>query len=316
MNKVKSFFALMRWPNLLMIGLMMCLVYYCLMSPLFATSYQGITPAPAAFIFLLFAMIFIAAGGYVINDYFDVEIDKINKPDKLIVSRIFSKKETMIFYCLLTFIGLACAGASSYIALKSKFLPLFLCFVLLAAILYSYSYRFKRELLIGNIIVSLSVTFAVFVPWLFEILYLSTNVLLLETAKETMLLILNNVLIYCIFAFIMTMLREIVKDLEDFYGDLSDNCKTLPIVKGEKTAKIVSIVLTVCTLLLVLFYKTRLDDLYEIIPQNIMLIISFLCIVLAVNISKSDKKEDYHKISKLSKIIMLLGVLSMAFIKC
>ena len=85
MNKIKSIFKLVRWPNLLMIAIMMILVYYCLMSPLFTSGIMGIMPPSPAFLLLVISLIFIVAGGYVINDYFDVEIDKVNKPDKLVV---------------------------------------------------------------------------------------------------------------------------------------------------------------------------------------------------------------------------------------
>ena len=159
MKNIGAFFKLVRWPNLLITALMMCLVHHCLMH----------MESTFPFTLLVISMVLIQAGGYVINDIFDIEIDAINKPEKQIVGRIFTEKQGNVFYISLTIIGLVCALAASFIALGSKFITIFACMALLACILYSYSSRYKKKLVIGNLIVSLSVAFAVFVPWLLEI---------------------------------------------------------------------------------------------------------------------------------------------------
>ena len=147
MNKIKAFFKLIRWSNLLMIAIMMLFVYYCLMYPMFQSGIVGAVPTSPAFTLLLISMIFIVAGGYVINDYFDVEIDKVNKADKLIVSKIFSENVTKFFYIILSFIGLAAGLASSILILHSKFYLLFAILILLACLLYSYSVNYKKKLI-------------------------------------------------------------------------------------------------------------------------------------------------------------------------
>ena len=144
MNKIKSIFKLVRWPNLLMIAIMMILVYYCLMSPLFTSGIMGVLPPSPAFLLLVISLIFIVAGGYVINDYFDVEIDKVNKPEKLVVGRIFAEREALFFYRVLIFIGLVAGLASSLILIKTKFLTLFALLLLLVCVLHSYSSVYKR----------------------------------------------------------------------------------------------------------------------------------------------------------------------------
>ena len=133
MNKIKCFFKLIRSSNLLMIALMTFLVYYSLMLPMFKTGIVGAVPSSPAFILLVISLLFIVAGGYVINDYFDVEIDKINKPDKLIVSRVFSENVTKFFYITLTFLGLLSGLLSSIMILNSKFYLLFAILFLLVS---------------------------------------------------------------------------------------------------------------------------------------------------------------------------------------
>ncbi len=314
MNKIKAFFKLIRWSNLLMIAIMMLFVYYCLMYPMFQSGIVGAVPTSPAFTLLLISMIFIVAGGYVINDYFDVEIDKVNKADKLIVSKIFSENVTKFFYIILSFIGLAAGLASSILILHSKFYLLFAILILLACLLYSYSVNYKKKLIIGNLIVSLSVAFAVFLPWLFEMLYLSNNALILYAVKDTIMSILPFVLIYTLFAFLMTMIREIVKDAEDFKGDLVTHCRTIPIVYGVKIMNIIVGVLALLAWMLLLLYQIILFKLHSYIALGIMFVIWNSLPILIFQLFSKNADVNYHGYSTFLKIIMLLGILSMIFI--
>lgn len=313
MNKIKAFFKLIRWSNLLMIAIMMLFVYYCLMYPMFQSGIVGAVPTSPAFTLLLISMIFIVAGGYVINDYFDVEIDKVNKADKLIVSKIFSENVTKFFYIILSFIGLAAGLASSILILHSKFYLLFAILILLACLLYSYSVNYKKKLIIGNLIVSLSVAFAVFLPWLFEMLYLSNNALILYAVKDTIMSILPYVLIYTAFAFLMTMIREIVKDAEDFKGDLVTHCRTIPIVLGVKKMNLILAILTFLIWAILLYYQLVLYYQHLYLALGVMLFI-WISMPILITLLFNNNEVNYHRYSIFLKIIMLLGVLSMLFI--
>ncbi len=314
MSKIKSFFKLIRWTNLLMIAIMMLLVYHCLMYPMSESGVVGALPSSPSFILLLISMIFIVAGGYVINDIFDVKIDKINKPDKLIVSKVFSEDASKLFYGILTFIGLCSGLLSSIMILDSSFYLLFATMLLLACLLYSYSARYKRKLLVGNLIVSLSVAFAVFLPWLFEMLYLSNNTLILYAVKETSMLTLPYVLIYTVFAFLMTLMREIIKDAEDFQGDLVTHCRTIPIVLGIKKMNLILGLLALLLWVILLYFQIILYHLNSYLALSIMYIIWIGLPISIINLFNRNVKINYHRHSVSLKIIMLLGILSMIFI--
>lgn len=314
MNRIKAFFRLTRWSNLLMIAIMMLLVNYCLMSPLLTSGIVSVTPSPPAFLLLLISLIFIVAGGYVINDLFDIEIDKLNKPDKLIVTNVFTEKETKISYIMLTTIGLASGLVSSLMIEKSDFLTLFALLILLVALLYSYSSTYKKKFFVGNLIVSLSVAFAVFLPWLFELLYLSDNLLVLSASKELMMGILPFVLIYTVFAFLMTLIREIIKDAEDYKGDSVTRCRTIPIVLGINKTKTILYIMVAVLMSLLFYYGFILFNLKLYVAFAMMLLIVVCSILLLVKIYKADVKNDFHFLSSLSKIMMLIGILSMLFI--
>lgn len=284
------------------------------MFPMFKTGIVGAVPSSPAFILLVISLLFIVAGGYVINDYFDVEIDKINKPDKLIVSRVFSENVTKFFYIILTFLGLLSGLLSSIMISNSKFYLLFAILFLLVCMLYSYSAYYKKKLIVGNLIVSVSVAFAVFLPWLFEILYLSNNTLILYAVGDTLMLTLPYVLIYTIFAFFMTMMREIIKDAEDFKGDLVTHCRTIPIVLGIKKMNIILGIIFFLLWAVILYYQMVLYYQHSYFALSIMFIIWISLPISIIKLFNRKVDIDYHSYSVFLKIIMLLGVLSMIFI--
>lgn len=311
MKTFGAFFKLVRWPNLIITALMMCLVHRCLMQ----------MESSAAFTLLVISMVLIQAGGYVINDIFDMEIDAINKPEKQIVGKVFTEKQCNLFYIVLTIIGLACALAASVMALGNKFITIFACMALLACLLYSYSSRYKKKLVIGNIIVSLSVAFAVFVPWLFEMIYISKHELLLITMQPLMRISLRFVLIYTAFAFLMTLIREIVKDMQDVKGDGRSHCRTIPIVWGMKAAQIIVIVLSFVTCAMIWIAADYFNGLgFKITYYMLYASWVFAFIVIINNLilitDKSLRTERQFRLQSMwLKISMLLGVLSMFFIK-
>ena len=306
MKTFGAFFKLVRWPNLIITALMMCLVHRCLMQ----------MESSAAFTLLVISMVLIQAGGYVINDIFDMEIDAINKPEKQIVGKVFTEKQCNLLYIVLTIIGLACALAASVMALGNKFITIFACMALLACLLYSYSSRYKKKLVIGNIIVSLSVAFAVFVPWLFEMIYISKHELLLITMQPLMRISLRFVLIYTAFAFLMTL-----KDMQDVKGDGRSHCRTIPIVWGMKAAQIIVIVLSFVTCAMIWIAADYFNGLgFKITYYMLYASWVFAFIVIINNLilitDKSLRTERQFRLQSMwLKISMLLGVLSMFFIK-
>lgn len=314
MNKIGAFFKLVRWPNLLITALTMCLVWHCIM---------GIS-STLAFTLLVIAMVLIQAGGYVINDIFDMEIDAINKPEKRIVGKIFTERQANLYYIALTIIGLGCGLAASVMANGKNFYTIFAALILLACFLYSYSSRYKKELVIGNLIVSLSVAFAVFLPWLFQVLSMLGDQEMLLENQEWMHVTLHIVLIYTVFAFMMTLIREIVKDMEDVKGDGRSHCRTIPVVWGMNTALIIVIALSFLTCLGVSITSDYLYKEFGLSITSYMLKASYLLLLgfgIAGNtyslLNDKSKKtgKNFHIQSIAMKIIMLIGVLSIIFIK-
>ena len=311
MKKLGAFFKLVRWPNLIITALMMCLVYHNLVG----------MDSMIGFTLLVISMVLIQAGGYVINDIFDKDIDEINKPDKIIVGRIFTEKQCNFFYWTLTIIGLACALAATLLMNGGKFITVFGCMILLACILYSYSKTYKKSLVIGNLIVSLSVAFAVFVPWLFVMLYLAKENLLADNYNVMMQISLHLVMAYTVFAFLMTLIREIVKDMQDVKGDGRQHCRTIPIVWGMKAAQIIVMVLSLATFIMILYAQKYLYYFgfkitsYMLEGAGIFMFVILFGNVFSLLDSSLRTSKQFHMQSTAMKISMLIGVLSMFFIK-
>lgn len=299
----------------MMIAMTMFLVYYCLMSPL---SYFGITdamPHSSAFLMLVMSLIFIVAGGYVINDYFDVETDKVNKPDKVLINNVFTEKQSLFFYWILTFLGLTFGLLSCVIALKDKFYLLFAVMVLIACLLYSYSSTYKRKFFIGNFVVSLLVSLSVFLPYLFEVLYLTNNVSVLAESKILITNILYFVVIYTMFAFLLTLIREIVKDAEDYEGDVKIHCRTIPVVCGVNKTKTVLYLLLALLIVLLFAYLYILLEFGLFVTFTMIVSVALCSIFLAVKIYKAKGQKDFHALSIMTKVMMLIGLLSMLFLR-
>ncbi len=315
MNKIKSFFCLVRWPNLLMTAMMMLLVYHCVMSPLAYYAAVDVFPPSHTFILLVISLIFIVAGGYVINDYFDVETDKLNKPDKVLIPNVFSQKEAKLFYVILTFIGLLSGLVSCIMVFGVKFYILFAVIVLITCLLYSYSSTYKRKLIWGNLIVSFLVAVAVFLPYLFEILYLSDNLLMLSTCKELAENIVYFVLIYSVFAFLLTFIREIVKDAEDAEGDGKTHCRTMPVVYGLSVTKTVLYLFVLLLLMLLSYYGLLLFELKLFVAFSCVAIVGLSALFFIFKIYRAKERKDFRSLSVLSKVMMFIGLLSMLFLK-
>lgn len=315
MNKIKSFFRLIRWTNLLMVAIMLLLVYRCLMSPLAYYAVLDVFPNSSAFFLFVMSLVFIVAGGYVINDCFDVETDKINKPNKTLIPNVFSPKEANMFYVVLTFIGLVSGLVSCVMVLNVKFYMLFAIIVLIAGLLYSYSSTYKKKLFVGNLIISLLVAIAVFLPYLFEVLYLSDNLLMLSTCRDLVKNIVYFVLIYAVFAFLLTLIREIIKDAEDAEGDGRTHCRTIPVVYGISKTKAILYVLTIFLVLLLSVYELLLLELELFIVSAFIALVILSSFLLIVKIYKAKECKDFHKLSIFTKLMMLIGLLSMLFLR-
>ena len=258
------------------------------------------------FFFLVMATVFITAAGYVINDYFDTKTDLVNRPETVIVGRVLNRRWAILLHVILNTIGI---GLGVYISFYIGIPALSIVFVLITGILWFYSTTYKRQLLIGNIIVAVLTALVPLMVILFEIPLLNKEYgLLMHEMRTNFVHIILWVSAFALFAFLLTMIREIIKDVEDFEGDSAYGRKTMPIVLGVLNSKIVIITFIITTLFSLLYLNFRfLNDVLTLVYFIIFLIIPLLYLLYKIIVANS--KKDYHRSSNLSKLIMLAGIL-------
>jgi len=301
--EAKIVLQLIRFPNLVIVALTQALIYFIVFLPAFRE--VNITPdLDFLHLFLLiFSTLCIAAGGYIINDILDLEIDQINKPEKTIIGNQISIKSANQLYWVSILFGFL---ISIYLAIKTNNLPLLSLYPVAVLLLYLYSKYFKKSILVGNVIVSLFCAFVAGIIWVAERnTFHAFQEIDLKKANDLQFVL----LIYLGFAFLATMFREIVKDLEDQEGDTIGNCKTLPIIGGTKTAKIVAFTFGVALVgMLVYLCQVLLQTANYWALGFVTLAVFFPLFYSFYLLWKTKTQADFHKISQLAKGIMLMGL--------
>ena len=299
-----KYLKLIRYQNLLLLALMQLI---------FRFGYLELINIPLSLWYwqyglLIAATVLIAAGGYVINDIFDQETDLENHSKKTIIGNSITESKAYIIYASLTISGVLCGFILANSVEKSNFAVIF---VLIATLLYFYASTLKQIAIVGNIIVATLLAFSVIIIGIFDIV---PNTF--DFNQKQMMLAFAILFDYTKFAFIVNLVREIIKDIEDIKGDTLQEMKTLPILIGaSKTSKIVFVLLLLPVLYLFYYVKSNLFDnnlLYSVFYM-IALVIAPMIICL-IKIWNAKEKSDYSQISKLLKWIIFFGILSIAVI--
>jgi 4-hydroxybenzoate polyprenyltransferase len=279
MQLILALFRLTRFWNLAIIAFAQYFTAYFLFQ-------QRVLVFTDFWLFLIVAAtVMIAAAGYIINDYYDIKIDLINKPDRVVIGKTITRRYAIFFHTAISVTGVATGLLINWKVGAINFASGFL--------LWLYSNNLKRQPLIGNLVVAILTGLSLF---------------LLSFLYEQYLPL---VMTYSLFAFFMTLIREVVKDLEDMKGDTTFGCKTLPIVWGIRKTKyfLYGVISFFSIVVLWLDYQELKISWVYFIP---LLFVPMS--VLVFRLVKADTKKEFYQISQLCKVIMLLGICSMIFI--
>ena len=309
-SKVISFFKLIRIKNLIIVALTQLIIKFSLINPFL----DNFMLSNNQFYLLALATVFITASGYIINDIYDVKTDEINKDDIRIIGKSITSRNAIRWYILFNLLGL---GLGIYIAHVVKQPYYSLIFIYCIFSLWTYSKRMKISFLFGNLQVSLLTALSIFNVALFDIIPNGIN------KNNGEMMIFKIIFFYAFFAFIITFVREMIKDLEDLEGDKKIQAKTLAITYGIEKTKWVSLIFTIFAFLGIAYFQyfqysiARSEFEYEIsiwgankIAFIYAIFIQFLFLFLGFKIYASKLKNDFYFISQLCKIIMLVGILS------
>ncbi len=282
---------------------MQLLIKYAFLEPfgaLTSLTFSGI-------ILLILATVCIAAAGNIINDINDIETDVINKPNKIIVGKRISEKTAYNLFIIFNVLGVGIGYYLSNSVGRSGFFSLF---VIISVLLYVYSTYLKQLFLVGNLVISVLVALSILIVGIFELIPNIT-----EQNQTLQLFYFKTILNYAYMAFILNLIREIAKDIEDMDGDTKTGMHTIPIVIGKEKTKYILLVLSLITLFIIGYYV--IDSLYK----NQMAVIYFLLFIigpltyLCIKIISAKTKTDYTHISNILKLIMLFGMLSLLLYK-
>jgi 4-hydroxybenzoate polyprenyltransferase len=309
-NKFIAFLKLIRVENLVMMALTEFCLRYLVLNRAFSLANIELELPTELYNLVILSTIFIAAAGYIINDYFDVKTDLINRPDTVVVDRVIKRRWAIILHMLFTFTGLL---LGFYTALETGYLRLAIFPFVAAILLWFYSTHFKKQLLTGNIVVSLLTATIALVPFVFEMgMIARMHPEYLNTHTRTFLSVFKILFVFSLFVFITSLAREIIKDMEDYEGDKATGGATLPIVWGLRSSKLISFFLLVITALLLSFvvyntFKASHDFLNIHILYICFTLIAPL-VFLSAYILKATSSAQFKKASLVLKLIMLAGL--------
>lgn len=307
MRLIAAFLKLIRLPNLIFIAVTQLLFQYCIYYPL----YKDVIPAndTTQFALLIIASVCIAAAGYIINDYFDINIDEVNKPHRMVVDKVISRRWAIAWHFIFSISGLA------FTVVALPFLQkwyLILANVFCVALLWFYSTSFKRKLLIGNVVISLLTAWSI----LFIFFSKVTLADAIGIGGGTHHKFFRLAILYAGFAFISSLIREAIKDMEDLPGDAKHGCRTMPIVWGLNAAKvyvavwlIVLLAMLIILEIYVLQFKWWLPFVYGI------LLIVLPMVLIFYKLFSASTSRHFSRLSSWTKLVMLAGILSMAFFR-
>lgn len=300
--KIGPWLQLIRWQNLIMLLLVHLLLRFSLFPK------YSIVPFLSTFQFLLLSLscLFIMAGGYIINDVFDVSTDTINKPEKVIIDRSISAKIAKIAYVILSLAGLAIGVYLSFFVGK----PInYLWHIITVLLLIIYSKYLKNSFLSGNILIGLLLFISIAIIAFFD-LTPETN----PGNSNNRLVVFKIVLSFGAFAFLLTLLREISKDAEDVEGDRLTGSDTLPVRLGFKITNKVLIITGITTCILIFVFALMNYPLYTSLFFYLLIAVIMPLFYFVYQVKSNRAPKEYKKSSLFLKMIMLTGMMGILFV--
>jgi 4-hydroxybenzoate polyprenyltransferase len=273
---IKPLLKLVRWKNLGIIFLTQILVVFAFLqyNSVVLVNFQKI-------IFIIISCICISAAGYVINDYFDVKIDQINKPNEVIIGQFISRRQALFLHQALNIVG-------AILGVLAGFKVLFIN-VLAITLLWFYASVFKKKPFVGNVIVAFLLAMVLIeIAWVFEP---------------------NNVKIwfYAFLVFSVNLIREIIKDMEDKDGDAAYGAHTLPVVLGDiQTKKVVNVLMLISMAIILVFCYWKADLRFWMLCLVMFTFYGFVFFKL----KNADRKSHFGYLSVFLKYFLILGLIS------
>ncbi len=340
MTQFIHFLKLIRFGNLVVIGMSMCVVQVFIaihgnsnvgsqLLQLWIAEDAGIVQKwmlpfnlNLNFFLLVLSVLLIAGAGNIINDYFDVKADRVNKPERLIVGKFIKRRWAIMLNWIFNATGLTLAIYLS-IVYGNWFIAL-IAFITIN-FLWFYSAVYKRKLFVGNILVALMVGIVPLYVMIYNFPFDGYALNIQDTQKLGNWFIYEVIFIISIIAFVINLMREIIKDIADIRGDMHLSAKTVPIALGIKRTKLILLVITIPLLTLMAFYTYNIQFYHAtnpnaFVPKNLMIfnvliaLSMLLCVGSYILLISANRRKVYLLASNLLKLAMLFGLISPLFL--
>jgi 4-hydroxybenzoate polyprenyltransferase len=246
---------------------------------------------------IVFASAITIASGYIINSFYDSKKDLINKPNKTMLDRLVSQKTKLQVYFGLNFLVFLMAMLVSWRAA--------LFFSSYIFLIWFYSHKIKKYPIVGNIMAALLAV----LPFFGILLYYFKIDGLLENVRNEKYYV---IFAHASFLFLLILIREMIKDLENIKGDMAQNYRTLPVILGESFSKKVITMLIICSI----FPVYILIEIYDVGYMDIYFYVSFIVLIFFImKLWNSNSKDNYLLLHNIIKFIIVAGVFSIILIK-
>lgn len=315
-EKVRDLMTLVRLPNLVVVALTMMLMRYAIIRPLLGAMPVTLAGDQAIietmtfrlgwidFVILVVSTCLITAAGYVINDYFDIRADLINR-GSIIVGNTITRRMAMMYHNLFNILGVI---GGTYVSARVGFVWLGIFFVLISGLLWFYSTTYKRQLLVGNIIVALLVAMVPMIVVVYDAGPIYRYYSRAAVDFPGVAVLFWWVGGFALFAFMTTLIREIIKDMEDCEGDRETGRKTLPVIAGLTVCRLLVVILSLTTIVLLFVVWHRfVHDRITLVYISLLLVVPLAIVIYKVLAGK--EKQQIHLASSLMKLVMLFGIL-------
>jgi len=303
-----AWLRLIRWQNLLIILATQLLAWRYVVVPLRDLQQIPLLLDGTGFSLLCLSTVLIAAAGYIINDYFDIRIDEINRPGKVVLEKRIPRRMAILTHTCLNLLALAAALALARRAGHYEWLLLQLACILL---LWFYSTHFKRQFITGNVVVSLLTALTIIVLLVYEpaMHVYAARPRFLQTPQGMVPNPVWALGIYAYFAFMLTWMREVVKDMEDYQGDASEGCVTMPIRWGLLRASRFVQALSVLAIIPLALAGVRLLH-ARWMPLGVYILAAIVLPLLlwTFYLPRKATQKHYEEASRILKCIMVLGI--------
>jgi len=308
-TKIPAFLKLIRWPNLLIILFVQLALYYVVIGKIYTVAGVKSSILDINLQMLVFATVLVAAAGYIINDYFDMRVDRINKPESMVLGRKLERRTGIVLHQILSAIAVL---IGFYLAYKVGSWRLGLIFPMIIILLWLYSVKYKRTVIWGNVAIAAMAALVIIIVWLFEFFMLRQQPDNFISLAPYLGSITRYFGLFAAFAFLLTFIREVIKDAEDIEGDSITGINTLAVKHGILVSKKVAMAVTGFTAMLMAYIIVVFIIKGMVIAGVYFGLTVFLPLAyLLFRIAKASNKNDFHSLSIIVKIIMIAGILGL-----